>query len=60
MPENRPTFRVIEIGAGSRDESGNRKIPYRPTPYPDFTDRIPHFREKTKSGKISGKFGENG
>jgi hypothetical protein len=43
-----------------RDESGNEKIPYRPMPYLDFTDRIPYFREKTKSGKNSGKFGENG
>ena len=37
--------------ASNRDESGNGKIPYRLTPYPDFTDRILHFREKTKSGK---------
>ena len=44
----------------SRDESGNGKIPYRPTPYLVFTDRILHFREKTETGKNSVKFGEIG
>ena len=43
-----------------RDESGKGKIPYRPTPYLVFTDRIPHFREKTETGKKSVKFGEIG
>ena len=50
----------IPLGATCRDESGNGKIPYRPTPYQDFPDRMPYFREKTKSGKNSGKFGEIG
>lgn len=29
-----------------RDESGNGKIPYRPTPYSEYTARIPNWREK--------------
>ena len=41
-----------------RDESRNRKIPYRPTPYIVYTDQIPLLQEKTKSGKYTGKSGE--
>ena len=29
----------------SRDESGNGRIPYRPTPYTEYTNRIPFFRK---------------
>ncbi|CAA0822356.1 Unknown protein [Striga hermonthica] len=34
----------------SRDESGNRKIPYRPMPYPEYTDRIPFWQQKKETG----------
>jgi hypothetical protein len=44
----------------SRDESGNGKFPYRPTPNTEIPDRISFSREKTDSGRNPGKFGESG
>ena len=32
-----------------RDESGNRKIPYRPTPYTEYTDCISFLQEKNRN-----------
>jgi len=43
-----------------RDESRNGKFPYRPTPNTILTDRISYFREKTDSGKNSGKTAKTG
>jgi hypothetical protein len=47
----------VEVG---RDESGNGKFPYRPTPNTEIPDRISFSREKTDSGRNPGKFGESG
>jgi len=44
----------------ARDESGNGKFPYRPTPNTGIPDRISFSREKTDSGRNPGKFGESG
>ena len=43
----------------TRDESGNGKIPYRPTLYPDFPDRMPYFRKKNEIMKKFGKIRRN-
>ena len=43
-----------------RDESRNGKIPYRPTPYTIYTDRISFLQENSKFKKNLGKSGKFG
>jgi len=48
---------VCDVG---RDESRNGKIPYRPTPYTIYTDRISFLQENSKFKKNPGKSGKFG
>ena len=49
---------ICLYGLVIRDESGNGKFPYRPTPNTGIPDQISFSREKTDSGRNPGKFGE--
>jgi hypothetical protein len=45
----------VGANVGGRDESGNGKIPYRPTPNPVLADRVPFLQEKQENRKKNRK-----